>query len=978
MVERIPSLPAQCNGTQNKHSKFKMLTENILQKSQIEKFRLNFLHRCTLRKRPPPTLRCTGFKALDEKCRIQMISKLETEALQQAIRTKKKEIRVLMKTVKQSKEDFQPLSKSQKKKWRAHFNRKIEFYKLKEETEWTQWPNKSISGVKRRKNRASKTRRNCKRKKDMLLGKAKDLIDSGDVRILVDIEVPPEAIVVLGKGLGFVPTPSHNNIKLRLDARRISNKIARFNANDDREDSIEPTPGEPVLEEISEHFVLPASLRQPNYYQSQSNNKDPEVNVALQYLTTKMNSVNVYKRPRKISSNLSKFEESGLLWLQNRVTKNELSVCKADKGGAILLVSPEFLTEKIREKVTNPCLYEELKDDPRPKLCNDLFLKWKYGKESNFVSDVEAERIAGVTKGGNKSTSSKFKLGNTYFVPSLKIHKMNPEEIVPGCNIPARLITCLQQGITKRSDVYLAQMYLKDLERDFCQDLLRDTNESLVWLERMNDAAKKKRRHLNPFTFDFDSLYDSLNPKLVLTALREAMDQCRSSWSTAFKDWIIDLACHSIESAIGEFQGKYYKPKKGLPTGGSLSVQLANIAVYFVLNKVIFSDSTLMRNVIDIKRYIDDGIGLHIMSQHDFANWKRTVSEKVSQFDLKIKETDWEEPSSKHGSVHFLDIQLSFDKKKNLQTDLYQKPTDARCYLNFNSCHPNYTFSGVVYSQALRLRRIINNDERLSSRLEALKVDFKKCAYPDSLLNNIFAKVKSLPRRLTPKEGTSTSTDDRLMVISTHGRDAPLTRVLNKVEKKSDKLRFRYVKKTAPSINNMLVRSKIASLGPKFGSTTKCNRGLRCKCCKLVSNADHVLGPNNKRFRTCRGNCTTRSLIYHASCNMCDKAYVGKTTLPLSHRINIHRSKFYDCIKNSGKLKSHLAGDDDHLLGQHIFFDHGMRYKDSFDTAFSFTILETVSPIDMDVKEHIWVQKLRTIVPLGLNSHDPFGIPLLF
>ena len=555
---------------------------------------------------------------------------------------------------------------------------------------------------------------------------------------------------------------------------------------------------------------------------------------------------------------------------------------------------------------------------------------------------------------------------------------MKTEHIVPGCDIPARLITALQEGITKRSDVYIAQKYLKQLESDFCKDLLKDTSETLRWLENVNDSAKNMHKHLNPFTFDFDSLYDSLSPSLVLKALRDAMNKCRPSWSTAFKDWIIDLACHSIESAIGEFQGKFYKPKKGLPTGGSLSVQLANIAVYFVLNEILYNDKKMMKSVTDIKRYIDDGIGFHTMTKRHFDSWKRSISTKVSVYGLKIKESDWEEPKQKHGPIHFLDVQVSFDAKKCLQTDLYQKPTDARCYLNFNSCHPNYSFSGVVYSQALRLRRIINDNDRLSMRLNALKEDFKKCGYPSKLLNNIMDKVKSLSRDLSPKKDSKTSADERIMVVSTYGRDAPLTNILDQVEKKTN-LKFKYVKKTAPSINNLVVKSKEASLGPKLGTTTKCTRTRpRCQCCDLVSESDHVIGPNGKRFSTCRGNCTTRSVIYHARCGLCDKAYVGKTTLPLNMRLNIHRAKYYECIKHLGNVKGKPSGDDDHLLGHHIYNDHGIKHKGGFNAAYSFTILDTVSPRDMDVKEHIWVHKLKTVVPYGLNSQDPFGIPPLF
>ena len=61
----------------------------------------------------------------------------------------------------------------------------------------------------------------------------------------------------------------------------------------------------------------------------------------------------------------------------------------------------------------------------------------------------------------------------------------------------------------------------------------------------------------------------------------------------------------------------------------------------------------------------------------------------------------------------FLDILFCFDKNGSLQTDLYVKPTDARSYLNYYSAHPKHVFSGVVYSQCLRLGRIINCQARL-------------------------------------------------------------------------------------------------------------------------------------------------------------------------------------------------------------------------------------------------------------------------
>ena len=121
-----------------------------------------------------------------------------------------------------------------------------------------------------------------------------------------------------------------------------------------------------------------------------------------------------------------------------------------------------------------------------------------------------------------------------------------------------------------------------------------------------------------------------------------------------------------------------------------------------------------MSEVVDIKRFIDNRMGIHKMTKRKFDLWSSIVSQRVyDEFALTIKKSDWSVPAARHGPVNFLDISLSFDEKRSLQTDLYRKPTDSRCYLNFSSCHPNHTFSGIIHSQAARIRRIVNDNERL-------------------------------------------------------------------------------------------------------------------------------------------------------------------------------------------------------------------------------------------------------------------------
>ena len=194
----------------------------------------------------------------------------------------------------------------------------------------------------------------------------------------------------------------------------------------------------------------------------------------------------------------------------------------------------------------------------------------------------------GITEKNNKSTLSHFKPGTSYYYPMLKIHKLNKEELVPGVRPPARLVTALQEGISKRSDVFIADRFLKELEQDYCKDLIKDTTAALIWLDTVNNKySNAEKKHMKAFTFDFKSLYDNLKPELVKEAVMYAMEECRTSWSKEKREWIISLI--DIRASIGKFKDNFYLQKNGVPTGGSLCVQLVNIAVCYIMHKEVYS-----------------------------------------------------------------------------------------------------------------------------------------------------------------------------------------------------------------------------------------------------------------------------------------------------------------------------------------------------------------------------------------------------
>ena len=170
----------------------------------------------------------------------------------------------------------------------------------------------------------------------------------------------------------------------------------------------------------------------------------------------------------------------------------------------------------------------------------------------------------------------------------------------------------------------------------------------------------------------------------------------------------------------------------------------------------------------------------------------------------------------------------------------------------------------------------------------------------------------------------------------------------------------------------MIVKSKASALGQPYGKTESCKM-KHCKGCTMMSKEDFVTDLDFKKYRTARGKCNSNNLIYHAKCKFCSKGYVGKTTQKLNGRISGHRGKFTEFLYND----TSQLNDEDNLLGLHMFHKHYQNSDTALDDSYTFKILEMCNPKHLDLKEHVWVQKLKCVAPYGLNSHDPFGIPVI-
>ena len=954
---------------------------NLATQVALARNTLWFLQKCRFYKRVPQSLRVTGMNALPVERGRCLIQEIETRALQFAIDEKKSLVIDLEKELRKD-------ATTQKVDWglvvlnRKKLYKKLSFFEECELTKWKEWETKIVGSSSQRdggqghsvamsrklKRKVRSRRRKLYKKKAAIEKAAHYALENNLVRNLSAVEVPLFSIAVLSYGPGFIPTPCSNQHQFKIDALNAANKqVWSAIFKDSTSDA---------------NVNVPLSLLKSDVTASAPMFNDCAVNQARDMIKNFASNVNTAKSKSK----LNRYEWEGLRWLENAVKIGKIAVTQADKGGCVLIVSPELIISSTQEKLLDTNRYIDLgSKNPLPELRKELIMYWKYGVLKNFVEAKQSEKTVGLIYKFDPnredpftlSTSDKYKPGVPYPYPLFKVHKLTLAQLEDrNVRPPIRLVTDLHNSVSSRSDKFLVWKWLAPLCKDYAVDLVKDSSEALLKL----DALEKDNQILDStlaFGLDVVSLYDSLQFDLVKLALNDAMDCCRPDWSVEFRSWLLDLVMFSFESAVVNFRGVWYGVEEGVPTGGILSVSTANISVYYVFKKLIYSQ--LNSPLVQFIRFVDDGLGLYTGNIQSFYSWFNSVREKsVDLYGLDL--TVVVNPVTTY--TQFLDIRFKFNRGV-LTTDIFRKPTDANRYLSFNSYHPRHMFKSIIYSQALRYRRIINNDIILKNRLDELKVFFIKSGYPDSLVSSILDDVLCKPRSL---EYSSDLEEKKKIVtpwVVTYGpgfnESKKVAKEVNELLSLSDTWRdgdtsniVQVVARRAPNLKDILFRRKSFALDPKGKAGTLACNVTGCQTCDLVSNTA-FLHHRNDIVRTSGGNCGSTNLVYGFQCKICSILYVGKTVDTLRHRVNGHRSKFYDVLKRGITNNCVEVFDDEQIVGAHLVRDHGLKRRKDFNQSYQIYILAFCDPTYLRKTEQLWIDKLKTLTPFGLNQNNSVG-----
>ena len=128
------------------------------------------------------------------------------------------------------------------------------------------------------------------------------------------------------------------------------------------------------------------------------------------------------------------------------------------------------------------------------------------------------------------------------------------------------------------------------------------------------------------------------------------------------KTAIEHFICLSFEQSYVSYRNECFKSKIGIPTGGSLSRQIADIFLHWILFIKMSPKLSLLEAIRFWKRFIDDCIGIWRGTQRSFINFVNKLNAETSKYGIRfpINEIQFGK------SVHMLDLFVYLEENNRI------------------------------------------------------------------------------------------------------------------------------------------------------------------------------------------------------------------------------------------------------------------------------------------------------------------------
>ena len=763
----------------------------------------------------------------------------------------------------------------------------------------------------------------------------------GPVINLSSFQLTTPMIDLLSKGLNFCPTPGQpEKFQLRQDLDKFHVSLRRKLVFNKYVDSAQQGPQSSVI--IPDEDSLSEETGPFDHFKFKNPSTwNPTAPFQLEaFITFNESKLNELTFPSDSTPNLDSVQKTALAELSKA---QNIIIKPADKGSAVVIQDlDDYIQEGIRQ-LSNPNFYVETKDD-LTTLHQELI--------TNLIDYLEnfgeiSKKCANYLRIPNPRTPQ------LYLLP--KIHKKS----LP---MPGRPIVSANNSPTERISE-LADFFLKPLVQS-TRSYVRDTSDFINKIEPLGPLPPEGLL----CTIDVTSLYTNIPNDEGILACSHILEKLRSDDTPPSNANITTLLEHVLYMNNFDFNDKHYLQVGGTAMGTRVAPSFANIFMADFEDKWVYTYHTQPRVWL---RYIDD---IFMVWDNDKESLENFLSH-LNSCHHSIKFTS--EVSKEQ--INFLDTTVRLNEDRKLYTDLYCKPTDAHNYLLYNSCHPQHLTRSLPYSQFLRVRRICHYLSDYDRNAAQIGQHFLRRNYPEDLVIEAMIKVRRMDRSTllsTAPPNKSNNLENSFLVTTFHPDCTPLRDIVQENWSLLGRTSntegiyhnppiFGY--RRNKNLKDLLVHAKIAptptSEGVKMSRKTERQcKAKKCRYCPRLDHTGEVQNWSGKTYTTrINTTCNSNNLIYCIKCKKCSKLYVGQTKNSIKERFKCH---FFS-------IKQPKSSDT--TVGRHFSQTDHAGIDDVSILVLEFITAPQNTPSGQrtrDEKEKLWIHRLSSIAPLGLNSAD--------
>lgn len=603
--------------------------------------------------------------------------------------------------------------------------------------------------------------------------------------------------------------------------------------------------------------------------------------------------------------------------LESLQKESSLIIKPADKGSSVVIMDRPLYVMEAERQLNNTDHYQLLEAPIYPE-STQLF--------NTILQDMQKEGFLKQQQVEYLSCGENPRPRHLYLLP--KIHKKESSWPVQGHMPPGRPIISDCSSESYRIAEFL-EFHLNPISTRH-PSYLRDTQD---FLNKLADIQLDDDDIF--FTMDVEALYTEIETHLGLAAVRKYLR--RYPRDDRSDEHILQLLELSLTRNDFTFNGKWYLQVRGTAMGKRFAPSYANIYMAEWEESAFRKCTKLPKRYF---RYLDDIWGVWPYTLEELHVWVKTLNDHHPSINLTL--------TASRSTVDFLDITIfkgpNFSTTHKLDTKVYFKPTDTQALLHFESFHPKHTFSGIIKSQLTRYHRICSREEDWNHATKKLFRALRGRGYTRNFLNQTLKKWSEDQRQ--KNHSTETETPGRIVpIVSVYSTFAQKVNQLLKknLDEMSPQLTFTQDLKVVsayrrnPNLKDLLVRSKL-SKGKHQKKKRPYTSFLRNPTTKQTF---HL--PKSIPY-------STRNCVYAIKCKLCGKIYVGETSNTLASRLHSHTYAI-----RTGTNRTHLGKHFRRHGLQHLLFKP-LQHQATWTTK------------ERQKTERIWIQRLSSLHPTGLNT----------